>query len=235
MNTFKGFPAGKAHLTPIPGSFFSELLPNIDHLGELKLTLYFIWRLNRMEGEFRYLRYEDIAQDESFMDGMGTEKAQGETALSEALARAIQRGTLLAAKVDLDQGEQTLYFLNTPRGRAAVQAIQAGEWRPTGDEHLPVNLAPESSNIFRLYEQNIGPLTPMIAEALGEAEDSYPPSWIEEAFRIAVENNARNWRYISAILTRWQEEGRDAQKDRRDSEKTRRKYVKDEFSDYIKH
>ena len=58
----------------------------------------------------------------------------------------------------------------------------------------------ERPNIFRLYEENIGPLTPLIAEMLRDAEKTYPADWIEEAFKIAVENNVRRWRYIEAIL-----------------------------------
>jgi DNA replication protein len=56
MSNFKGFPEGKVHLTPVPNPFFTELLPDIDQIGELKLTLYIFWRLDRMEGAFRYLR-----------------------------------------------------------------------------------------------------------------------------------------------------------------------------------
>jgi DNA replication protein len=85
-------------------------------------------------------------------------------------------------------------------------------------------LAPEPANIFRLYEENIGPLTPMLAEALREAEREYPPAWLEDAIRIAVKNNKRNWNYIQAILRRWQREGRDERKDRGDAEEIRHKY-----------
>jgi DnaD/phage-associated family protein len=232
---FKGFSSGKVHLTPIPGKFFSELLPTIDHLGELKLTLYFFWRLERMVGDFRYLRRSDFAQDELFMQGLSPEPAEAQAFLDEAMQRAVRRGTLLAAQAPGEESSENLYFLNSPKGRAAVEAIQQGQWRPTGEEELPAALTPAPPNIFRLYEEHIGPLTPMIAEALGEAEDTYPASWIEEAFRIAVERNARNWRYIEAILKRWQEEGRHAQEDRRDTEKAGRKYIEGEFSDYIKH
>ncbi|MGI6380667.1 MAG: DnaD domain protein [Anaerolineae bacterium] len=42
-------------------------------------------------------------------------------------------------------------------------------------------------------------LQPLIAEQLQQAEADYPPEWIEDAFRIAVESNVRNWRYIAAI------------------------------------
>jgi DNA replication protein len=50
---------------------------------------------------------------------------------------------------------------------------------------------------------------------------------VQDAFRIAVENNKRNWRYIQAILRRFQEKGRHerGQQDRRDTEKDRRRYA----------
>ena len=38
----------------------------------------------------------------------------------------------------------------------------------------PADAARRAAEIFRLYEENIGPLTPLIAETLGEAEDTYP-------------------------------------------------------------
>ncbi len=96
---------------------------------------------------------------------------------------------------------------------------------------MPVEVLPESVNIFRLYEENIGPLTPMIADTLRDAEESYPAQWIEEAIRLAVENNARSWRYVDAILSRWQEKGKDEREDRRDTEKARRRYAEWENSE----
>ncbi len=228
--TFKGFQSGKTHFTPIPTDFFSEILPQVDHLGELKIILYVFWRVDRMEGAFRYLRRDDFLSDHLLMESLGN---PGE--LDEGIKRLLDQNVLLSATVQTDDGEDLLFFLNSPKGRSAVQSIQRGEFRIEGNQHPSIELAPEPPNIYRLYETNIGPLTPMIAEALGEAEDTYPDAWIEEAFRIAVENNARNWRYIAAILKRWQEEGRHDEKDRRDSEKTRRKYIQGELSDYIEH
>ena len=236
MKKFRGFPEGKVHLNPIPATFFRELLPEIDHLGELKVCLYLFWRLDRMEGPFRYLRREDFAADERLMQGMGDSQEQAQVTLDEALERAVARGALIRASLMTDQKQDTYYFLNSPRGRAAALALEKGEWRPgSGAPAGLAELAAERPNIFRLYEENFGPLTPMIAEALGEAEDSYPTQWIEEAMRIAVEKNARNWRYVLAILERWQSEGRDERKDRRDSEKDRRRYVEGEYSDFIEH
>ena len=235
MDAFSGFPASKVRFTRIPGPFFSELLPQIDNLAELKVTLYALWKLERMEGKHRYLQLEDFSDDEIFMSGLGAEKKPALAALKDGLKRAVKRGTLLDTQLELDSKARSFYFLNSARGRESVQAIENGEWRPSGDPRYPIELVQERPNLFTLYERHIGPLTPMIADALKEAEHEYPQEWLEEAVRIAVENNARAWSYVEAILRRWQEEGRDERRTQGNSEKDRRKYVEGEFSDFIEH
>lgn len=230
MADFKGFPAGKVHLTPIPASFFSELMPEIDHLGELKVVLYAFWFLDRLEAPVRYLTLEDFTGEELLVQGIG------EGGISDSLERAVNRGALLRVLLRGESSgpQETLFFLNTPRGRAAVESIEKGLWRPDLQEHPPVSLDVERPNIFRLYEENIGPLTPIIADMLREAEQTYRPDWIEEAITIAVQNNVRRWKYVDAILRSWQEEGRDGA-NRRNAEKDRRKYIEGEFADFIEH
>lgn len=230
MSSFMGFPSGKVHMTPVPAPFFSELLPEIDHLGEMKVTLYAIWFLDRLESAVRFLTHEDFASEELLVKGMD------QNGLADALDRAVKRGTLLrvALRGDASDADQVLFFLNTPKGRAAVQSIENGNWRPDMQAHPPVSLDVERPNIYRLYEENIGPLTPMIADMLREAEQTYRSDWIEEAIRTAVENNVRRWKYVEAILRSWQEEGRDGA-NRRDSEKDRRKYIEGEYADFIEH
>lgn len=230
MSEFKGFPEGKVRFTPLPAPFFSELLPRIDDLNELKVTLYAFWKLDRMEGEARYLQPEDFSEDEVFMAGLGENSRE---ALGDGLGRALKRGTLLQAELGLEGETRAFYFLNTVRGRAAVRALADGEWQPSGDQRYPITLSQEQPNIFTLYEQHIGPLTPMIADALKQAERDYPREWIKEAIRISVENNARKWSYAEAILRRWQEGGREQGRSQGNTEKDRRKYVEGEFSDYI--
>ncbi len=228
---FNGFPAGKVRLTPIPAQFFAELLPEIDHLGELKVSLYAFWFLDRLEGDFRYLTAQDLCEDEIFMAGMGSGGDASRAALDDALERAVIRGTLI--KVQPPEGE-ALYFLNSPRGRAAVEALRAGAWSPEEIARPEIRLDAERPNIFRLYEQNIGPLTPMIAETLREAENTYPMDWIESAIRAAVEANVRKWRYVEAILKSRLERGDDGT-DRSKFEKDRQRYVKGEYGDLIEH
>lgn len=233
MPAFGGFPAGKVRLTPIPAQFFTELLPEIDDMGELKVSLYALWYLDRQEGTVRYITYADFAADELLMGAFGKGRA-AEAALQDALERAVRRGTLLCARLEGGRVEEAVYFLNSPKGRAALQAMQAGKWTPDGTARVPVELDLEQPTIFRLYEENIGPLTPMIADVLREAEQNYPPEWIPDAIQIAVENNIRRWRYIEAILRSWKEKGRHGP-DRRDSEEDRKRYVTGDFADFIEH
>jgi DNA replication protein len=232
---FSGFPEGKAKSTPIPNLFFSELLPAIDHLGEFKISMYAFWALAQREGRFRYLSREQIAGDELFMESLEQQNLSADEALDDALERAVARGTLLRVTLEHAQSPRTFYFLNSAKGRAAVKAMEDGAWMPSGDPDAPLDLSIERPNIFNLYEKNIGPLTPMVAEMLRDAEQTYPPSWIEDALRIAVENNVRKWRYVEAILEDWQTQGRHEREDRGDSEKARRRYVEGKYADYIEH
>ena len=65
------------------------------------------------------------------------------------------------------------------------------------------------SEIYRLYEDTIGPIPRMtLAEELSDAASKYQPDWIRDAFKEAAVNNARNWAYVRAILSNWAEKGR---------------------------
>lgn len=234
MSPFAGFPPGKTRLTPLPAAFFGELLPQIDHLGELKVTLYAFWFLDRMEGDLRFMRFADFAADERLMEGLAKTNAKAQAALRDALQRAVERGTLLCVAEVEDEDADALYFLNTPRGRAAVKALQNGDWSPQQITRPEARLALERPNIFRLYEQNIGPLTPLIAETLQDAEQTYPIEWIEQAIRAAVESNVRRWRYVEAILRSRLEREHD-QANRGQSQKDRRRYVQGEYGEFVEH
>ncbi len=236
MHGFPGFPDGKQRLTPIPNLFFSDLLPIIENLAELKVTLYAFWALGQREGEVRYLRLPDFMNDPILLKAMGGNNIQaGVDALMDGVERAVARGTFLQVTVDSADGQMELYFLNTERGRAAVEGITRGEWRPSADDEQPITLLVERPNIFVLYEQNIGALTPIIAEELREAEQTYPPRWIEEAIKLAVTNNVRRWRYVRTILERWRQEGRQDALGPRDSQRDLLNQIPDEYKDIFKH
>jgi DNA replication protein len=225
MKTFSGFPPGKVRSVAIPEPVFTDLVPIIDDLAELKLTLHVLWRLGQQQGKVRYLRRADLAADQMLLASLGGSPNE---ALAAALARAVERGTLLKTEAIGGEAGEEIYFANTPKGRAAVEAIARGEW--------PDDLESAGRpNVFALYEQNIGLLTPLIADELREAEQDYPAEWIEEAFREAVSLNKRSWKYIRAILERWRTEGRGDEAGQRPGEADRRRYVEGEYGEYIKH
>jgi DNA replication protein len=237
FNSFRGFPEGKIPLTRIPEEFIRKVLPGVNNLLALKFILYFFWRLDRQEGVFRFLTLEHIKNDQDFMNGNHLDIKNREDLMNllSAIEDSIKSGVILQVKVEPYSDANTIFFVNSARGRAAVKAILSGKWKPSAMHELPDDILQNQSNIYQLYEDNIGPLTPLISDALRDAELTYPENWILEAITIASERNVRNWRYIQVILTRWQEEGRDERKDRPDSEKDYKRYIEGEFSDYIEH
>jgi len=223
---FPGFER-RVSVTPLPETFFTILLPQIDDLGELKITLYAFWALARQQTQHPYLTRSGMLADERLLESLGE---GGADALDDALQRALQRGVLLQAVPEFANGADTLYFLNSARGRLAAAAVHDGTWQPAF-EPQPFLPTSERLNIFVLYEQNIGPLTPIIAEHLKDAEDEYPPAWIEEAFGIAVNNNVRKWTYIEAILRDWQDRGKDGRENRQRTPKDERDYSQGWFDE----
>jgi DnaD/phage-associated family protein len=65
----------------------------------------------------------------------------------------------------------------------------------------------DNGEIFKIYEKEIGPLTPFIADDLKDAEQTYPKSWIIAAVQESARQNKRSLKYILAILKRWQVDG----------------------------
>ena len=231
MKQFTGFPA-KTEFTPLPNPFFSMLLPQISDIAELKTTLHLLGALYRKRGYPRFVTYGELLTNKSLMRSLKQETKPPEEALRQALEMATKRGTFLHLTLDRDGAPEDVYFLNTDSDRQAVARIQNGELALSGLKTGGLTPADteEQPDIFTLYEENIGMLTPMIAEELKEAEKLYPADWINDAIKEAVSLNKRNWRYIARILERWSSEGKGSGAYQRDSKKTGpEKYIKQTY------
>ena len=163
-------------------------------------------------GYFELLSQQEVASDviELFilLDHL---PAAEDDRWQRALAELLEEGLLLSYPQTIeDPQEPVLLFPATPEGTRRFEALQAGEL--TKSEIQAANPLPDPSkpNIFILYEQNIGPLTPMVAEILKADAETYPESWLRDAMQQAVSRNIRNWKYVQAILKSWQEKGRDS-------------------------
>ena len=131
---------------------------------------------------------------------------------------------------------EDIYFLNSKSNRQVMAKIQSGELILSGlkAEEQADTETEELPDIFTLYEQNLGMLTPMIAEELREAEKLYPETWIRDAIKEAVNQNKRKWSYVSAILESWSAEGRSDGTYRRDSKTDPDKYIKGKYGHMVR-
>ena len=209
---FPGFP-DRMELVPVPGAMFGTLLREIDDLAELKTLLHVLRLLHAQPRAPRFVRRAALLADAGLLEALGSLDGRADEAIvGDALDRAVGRGTLLAIRVTDGSAEDECYLLNTRANERIVQQVLDGE-RTLGDlGPLPAPREPARSDdrptIYELYEQNIGLLTPLLAEELHEAVESYPAAWIEDAFREAVAQNKRSWRYVRRILDNWSSRGR---------------------------
>lgn len=193
--TFEGF-LRDSQYTPVPNLLFSELLAEVDDLMELKCILRVVALGHRRKGFPKTVTERELMSDSVLLKGL-----ENSMEIRRGISKAVDRGVLLRGMFD----GNIVFALNTEAHKGVLKPSARSE---IGEE-VEVITAEEQLNIYALYEENIGILTPIIADELKDAEQNYPNDWIEDAFREAVERNKRSWRYIENILRRWAVEGRE--------------------------
>ncbi len=214
MSPTLAFPKG-TKLIPVPAQALGPLLAEIDSLAELKCTLRLIGMVYQRRSERLWVTASEMENDAILTEGLAQEPDGSKQAIVRGIQLAVARGAILQAVRDAEKA----LFLNDEPGRRAMARLGY----VAVEEPASVPQGEERPNIFALYEENIGSLTPMLTEELKEAELEYPRRWIEDAFRIAVSSNHRNWRYIAGILKRWAIEGKDDGEPGRHSQTSGRK------------
>jgi len=96
MDTFKGFPAGELRFTAVPDLFFARLLPQIDSLAELKVTLHFLWVHYRQARQV--ISFNELLTDETLVQSLALLNEDVELALMQGLNRAVERTQRLRMK-----------------------------------------------------------------------------------------------------------------------------------------
>lgn len=203
---FGGFPP-RADCSPVPTLLLTGLMAEIRDIAELKVTLYVAQSIHHKKGYPRFVTFDELAGDAVLLRGLNDGTGAPTEVLRQAVEKAVARGTLLRAKTEM----QEFLVVNDEAGRRALPILAGGK---VAVPDTPAAGEPPLTrpNIFTLYEQNIGLLTPMVAEELRAAEAEYPQEWIEDAFKEAVALNKRNWRYIARILENWAVKGRESGK-----------------------
>jgi DnaD/phage-associated family protein len=209
MKQFSGFPVKDAY-APVPLAFFSALLPEITDVTELKAILHLFRILIPMKRNPQFVTFSELAGDANLMFSLKSGNEQPSDTLRRAIDMAVKRSCFLHLSLGDKTTQENIYLLNTKRNQENIEKIKSGELRLPRLEifkEVEVETRPQR-NIFALYEENIGLITPMIAEEIKEAEKLYPESWINDAFIEAVNANKRSWRFISFLLERWSTEGK---------------------------
>jgi DNA replication protein len=198
----------------IPNLFFAAVLPQIDDPAELLVTCYLFYALGRRRGYPRAITFDELAAEAPLrrsirrLAGALGEPGGIEAGIRRGLEAAVARGTVLRARVTAPAAPEgtEVYLIHAEPARGAIAAGRlAGFELSPAPEPLPDEPPP---SIYALYEENVGTISPLIADELREAETAYPPAWILAAFKEAAAMNKRNWRYIARILERWRAEGR---------------------------
>ncbi|MFC1908309.1 DnaD domain-containing protein [Chloroflexota bacterium] len=204
-------------------------------MAELKTTLHVLAAIYRKRGYPQYVTFGELLGNASLMNSLKKDVESTDEILRSALKKATDRGTVIPLTVDKDETTEDVYLLNTAANRQVVDKLQNGELKLKGLEvvHRTYIETEELPDIFTLYEQNIGMLTPLIAEELRDVEKSYPETWIRDAIHEAVSLNKRSIRYIVRILENWSAEGKSHGTHQRDSKTDPDKYIKGRYGHMV--
>ncbi len=226
--TFTGFSTDDP--VRLPQEFFTEILPGITQPAELKVTLHVFFLLKASRRRPRMVEWATLCADTTLLRSLRAiaPLRPFEDVLVDGIEAAVRRGTLLHVPVPEGPRVGNWYLANTERNRAWAARVGDGDisWLP------PAMVPSERPTIFRLYEQNIGILTPMLAMELREAEEVYPAGWFSDAVREAVRSNKRSWRYVRAILERWARDGREGHAG---IDEDPQRYISGALSDIVKY
>jgi DnaD/phage-associated family protein len=201
---FSGF-SQKSSAIPVPDKFFSEILPDIEDINELRVTLFVYWYIKHKKGYPRFIKFDELKKRIGMVNNSGMADITGDELLGKALELAYKRGTLFMTELEIRGIREEVILFNMEPEKSGLEKFSVSA---NVDLDVEDDIS-EKKNIFGLYEQNIGMITPIVAEELRKAEEEYPPEWITDAFKEAVEMNKRNWRYISRILETWSIKGKE--------------------------
>lgn len=213
---FGGFQMTEDRGIPIPVDFFVDVLPQLSELAEVQVTLTVFRLVDAAGGMQKPVSEFAILRDRPLRKALRVEGSPSEPdrRIGIGLDLAVGRGTLLKVVAEYGRERVNWYYVNTGANQAMIAAMGRGAAAPPPDlwqSGAVPEVAPERPTVFRLYEQNIGLLTPLIAERLVDALETYPPEWIADAIAEAVSYNRRSWRYINRILENWAVTGRGPQ------------------------
>lgn len=202
----EGFASG-APKTPVPQALLRDLAPLMTDPAELIVTLYAIEGLSRVRRYPRRLLGKDLRASRSMIEALANMCAprEWESAFTNGLDAAVERGSLLRARAVQDGVWVEWIALNDVDGRRALASpSMLAVSRPAYGREAVYSSVPE------IWQSAFGTaMPPILTEEVKSAESRFGRPWLRDAFAEAAANDVRSWRYVQAILERWETEGRD--------------------------
>ena len=191
----------------LPNRLMARELRNVHSAALIKAILYVYIKAGEA-----LVSLNELLSDRAFV-ALFKDIAEAKKALTEATA-----GQFILA---LPVNDDIYYFAASKENYQSLLQTQKNHPPPkTLDSACTV------PNIYVLYEENIGILSPLVAQELSSMEEQYPVAWIHEAFKEAVLQNKKSLKYIMRIL---QNRLLDKQPNIKD------KYTQGEYSRHAKH
>jgi|GEM_PF-37528 len=140
---FLGFDTGDAanrRFTGVPATFFTQLLPQITNLNELKVLLHLMYLAGQKRGDPKWVGYWELERSPELLSGLGRpgDPRPPQEHLREGLELCVSRGTLLrlvaapapnefALSGELEPVLVTWFLLNTSTNRDFVLGLEEGK------------------------------------------------------------------------------------------------------------
>jgi len=161
---------------------FKEGLWNVTH---------FEIRQSPTDGKERTRRFRDTKKQEQYQPPSSKENSQDVTFRYNPVTSNIPTS-------------ETIRYIDTD-----TESDQETESDPEVDTEAEENRppSPAPSELFTLYQSEIGDLTSYIAASIQKALSLYPHDWIKSAIQESSRHNKRSWSYVETILKRWKSEG----------------------------
>ena len=203
---FDGFTSG-APVTPLPQALLRDLVPAMSDPAELLVTLYAVEAIARQRRYPRRVSLSDLRESRSLIESLASFCRDREVvdAFRQGLDAASERGSLLRARSVQDGGWVEWIALNDADGKRAMASASMPPATRSAYGREPVH-----SSAPEIWQSAFGTaMPPILSEEVKAAESRYGSDWMRDAFAESAANGVRSWRYVRAILERWETEGRD--------------------------
>ncbi len=152
--------------TPVPSPLLGELLREVQSVEELKCTLRVVGMVHQRRSRGSAVSVAELMADPVLTEALANQPGGARDATMRGVAEAVARGTLLRSGDGDAQSSEALLFVNDEPGRRALSQTAQGGLARYAVEDVPAAGAATDSrpNIFALYEENIGSLTPLLED-----------------------------------------------------------------------